>query len=373
MAELTLVEAVNDALRTELERDRTKTYVVEISPLGLVEMTRQNVTDGPREILTRKCPVCEGDGIVVSDQTMAMQVERRLRGLATSGSRVQAFRVAVHPRILPLVLGPGGERMAAIEDVAKRRFFLVPAENGHIHTNHFEVLAEGKLTDLQPGTPVAEGAELELKLVELGLHDATAAVGKVDGFEVVVAGAAKLVGKKAKIHIGRVLEGQAFATLVVADAPESPITFESEAEKPTRAPARRKTAAEPAEAGPETESDVVEEETEPGADAEPVLDEEADVAEEQAGDRPAPKKRTRRGSRGGRRRKKKPSADAVAGDGGETEAVAQEAGDAAGEDAGAEPEPEPTTKPKSKPAAQRRRTPKVHVPTPDLESPKDDG
>ncbi len=46
---------VEEALKNELERDRTKTYVVEISPLGLVEMTRQNVTDGPREILTRKC------------------------------------------------------------------------------------------------------------------------------------------------------------------------------------------------------------------------------------------------------------------------------------------------------------------------------
>jgi ribonuclease G len=51
-------ETVEEALRTELERDRTKTYVVEISPLGLVEMTRQNVTDGPREILTNRCPVC---------------------------------------------------------------------------------------------------------------------------------------------------------------------------------------------------------------------------------------------------------------------------------------------------------------------------
>ena len=45
---------VEEALERELERDRTKTYVVEISPLGLVEMTRQNVTDGPREILTRR-------------------------------------------------------------------------------------------------------------------------------------------------------------------------------------------------------------------------------------------------------------------------------------------------------------------------------
>ena len=83
---------VEDALRTELERDRTKTYVVEISPLGLVEMTRQNVTDGPREILTTKCVVCAGDGFVVSEATHALAIERKLRTLAKA-SRVQAFRV----------------------------------------------------------------------------------------------------------------------------------------------------------------------------------------------------------------------------------------------------------------------------------------
>ena len=47
---------------------------------------------------------------------------------------------------------------------------------------------------------------------------------------------------------------QAFALLVAADAADNPITFESEAEKPTRAPARRKTAAEPAEADAEAEA-----------------------------------------------------------------------------------------------------------------------
>ena len=86
-------ETVEEALRSELERDRTKTYVVEISPLGLVEMTRQNVTDGPREILTNRCPVCDGDGVVVSEATHALEIERRLRAIA-KGSRVQAFKVA---------------------------------------------------------------------------------------------------------------------------------------------------------------------------------------------------------------------------------------------------------------------------------------
>jgi ribonuclease G len=53
-------DAVLKTLRKMLDEDRTKTYVMEISPLGLVEMTRQNVTDGVREILTKTCPVCDG-------------------------------------------------------------------------------------------------------------------------------------------------------------------------------------------------------------------------------------------------------------------------------------------------------------------------
>ena len=64
-----------------LDEDRTMTDVVEISPLGLVEMTRQNVTEGVREILTKTCPTCEGEGVVLSEETVALDVERRLREL----------------------------------------------------------------------------------------------------------------------------------------------------------------------------------------------------------------------------------------------------------------------------------------------------
>ena len=74
-------DAVLKTLRKALDEDRTKTYVVEISPLGLVEMTRQNVTDGVREILTKPCPTCDGEGVVLSEETVAIEVERRLRDL----------------------------------------------------------------------------------------------------------------------------------------------------------------------------------------------------------------------------------------------------------------------------------------------------
>ena len=177
-------QAVEDALRTELERDRTKTYVVEISPLGLVEMTRQNVTEGPREILTRKCPTCGGDGVVISEQSAAIDLERRLRALAR-GSRVQAYRVEVNAKVASLLIGPGASRLQEIEAASRRRFFLVAKEN--VHLDHFLVLEQGKLETVAPEAPFAEGATLELQPVEVGLHDPQAAVAKLDGYDVVVA------------------------------------------------------------------------------------------------------------------------------------------------------------------------------------------
>jgi ribonuclease G len=310
-------ETVEEALRSELERDRTKTYVVEISPLGLVEMTRQNVTDGPREILTTRCPVCSGDGIVVSDSTHALEVERKLRATA-KGSRVQAFEVAVHPRVLPLLVGRGGTRLEALEALTRRRFFLVSTDgNGHVHLDHFEVVRQGKLETLLPPAPVTEGAEVEVKLVEVGLHDPTAGVGKLDGgYEVVVAGASKLVGKKVTASIGRALAGGAYATLA-ATGPEAapPITFEAEAEKPVRASRSKKDAGavavrdeplEPIEPEAPEESEAPEE---PGEFEESDEFEVAAVADgEPAADGPPKKKRTRRGTRGGRGRKKPPAA-----------------------------------------------------------------
>ena len=76
-------EIVLEHFRKELSKDRTKTYLVEISPLGLVEMTRQNVSEGVREILTSTCRDCEGRGVVVSAETHAIEVERAVVELAT--------------------------------------------------------------------------------------------------------------------------------------------------------------------------------------------------------------------------------------------------------------------------------------------------
>jgi ribonuclease G len=329
---------VEEALKNELERDRTKTYVVEISPLGLVEMTRQNVTDGPREIMTRRCPTCAGDGVVLSETTAAIDVERQLRAKA-AGSRAKALRVELNARVAALLVGPGAERLAELEERTKKRFFI--ERNDDVHLDHLAVLEQGTIEQLAPKAPVAEDAELQLELGELGLHDPGAGVGKVDGYSIEVADAARLVGKKVKARVNRVLDGTAYATLVRPAPPaaaEYPITAEAEAEKPTRAPRRKKAAeAAPAEETPTPEAEI---EAEAEAEAVAVVEEPEPAAPATVEDeQPKPKKKTRRGSRGGRGRKKKPAA------------TAPTDGDAPPAE---EPQPEPAT------------VATIHVPGPEL-------
>jgi Rne/Rng family ribonuclease len=60
-------ERVLNTLEQELQKDRTKTQVVTLSKLGLVEMTRKNVTEGLSETLGHTCTKCEGRGLVFKD------------------------------------------------------------------------------------------------------------------------------------------------------------------------------------------------------------------------------------------------------------------------------------------------------------------
>src|SRR4029453_14384376 len=215
---------VEGALKTELERDRTKTYVVEISPLGLVGETRQNGTDGPREIITRKCIVCGGDGVVLSEASAAVDAERRLRALAASAPRTKAFKVELEAKVAATLIGPGASPLFPLEEDMKRRFLVESRDD--VPVDHFEVLGKGTLENVlgEDSKAKLEGKTFELKLGEVGRHDVHAAVGKHDGLTVIVGHASGLVGKKAKVRIERVLDGIAYASLAAGQKdPEAPL------------------------------------------------------------------------------------------------------------------------------------------------------
>ncbi len=59
-------EQVVRRLKRELLRDRTKTRVSDVSRLGLVQMTRKNVSQGLVESFSSKCEQCDGHGFVTN-------------------------------------------------------------------------------------------------------------------------------------------------------------------------------------------------------------------------------------------------------------------------------------------------------------------
>jgi ribonuclease G len=116
--------AVKAALDAELARDRTRTFVVDISPLGLVEMTRQNISDGPREVMSEACADCDGGlGFVISDETHAISAERAVRRKA-AGLPAGDLSVAVHPRVASILLADDAGRLNGLEEDTGRAIRL---------------------------------------------------------------------------------------------------------------------------------------------------------------------------------------------------------------------------------------------------------
>jgi len=202
-------EMVLATLEAELETDRTKTYVVELSPLGLVEMTRQNTTDGARGILTRTCPTCLGRARVMSDETMALNVERRVRALAQR-SPAKAWLIEVSGGVAERL---SGDRLKKLEKQVGRRVFFEGGAGLPVET--FRVLSEGTAVHVQEQRiPVKEGQEVELELEFSLTYSPRDAVGYIDGYMVIVEGGRQSLGQRCKVRISATARTGAYATVL---------------------------------------------------------------------------------------------------------------------------------------------------------------
>ncbi len=66
------------ALERALSRDRAKTYLTEMSPLGLVEITRKRTRESLGRLLMQPCPVCGGRGALKTPQTVCYEIFREI-------------------------------------------------------------------------------------------------------------------------------------------------------------------------------------------------------------------------------------------------------------------------------------------------------
>jgi ribonuclease G len=211
-------DAVLKALRNALDEDRTKTFVVEISPLGLVEMTRQNVTDGVREIMTRPCPTCSGEGVIKSEETLGLEFERRMRDLAKE-SDAEALLIQMNPRVSAEFTREDARVLRQIEEETGKWFTFEGSEG--LPMDHFAVVLESTRDKvIERAVPFRAGEEVHVEIVEPHMYSPGDAVAKVDGYMIQITGAGDYVGEK---HLVRIEEaGRTSAVATLLDAEPSP-------------------------------------------------------------------------------------------------------------------------------------------------------
>lgn len=114
---------VLNTLEAALKTDRRRTRIVQISPSGLVEITRRREGSSLRQLLHRVCPYCEGDGVVKTASTVAIETRRRLRetALKTPGTAIQ---VTLRPEVACALLGPDNEFLKGLEESVSTTIYL---------------------------------------------------------------------------------------------------------------------------------------------------------------------------------------------------------------------------------------------------------
>jgi ribonuclease G len=71
-------QTVYKAIKERLKKDKAKTQVLQISPVGLMEMTRQRLNESLRDSMYEPCPYCQGRARVKTPMTMSIEIQRRL-------------------------------------------------------------------------------------------------------------------------------------------------------------------------------------------------------------------------------------------------------------------------------------------------------
>jgi ribonuclease G len=202
-------------------------------------MTRQNVTEGVREIMTRACPTCDGEGVIKSEETIAIEIERRLRDEVGAEP---AYLVRMNPRVTAQFTGHSASALRALEAETGKVFYFEGSEG--LPLDHFAITARGTQEEIaEQAVPFRPGDELLVHIVEPHMYNVDDAVAKIDSYLISVTGGFRHVGEKRLVRIDEVGRTAAVATLLDADGEPEALDSEPSRRRGRRGGRRRSAAA----------------------------------------------------------------------------------------------------------------------------------
>jgi len=170
------------------------------------------VTDGVREILTAPCPTCEGEGVVLSAETVALEGLRKLREVAAENPGPDAFLLRVNPKVVR-ELTDAESGLTELESETGKQFHFEGGDALPIET--FDVVESGSREEIEArALPFKVGEEVLVKIEEPHMYNADDAVARVDSYIVSVSGGGRFVGERKLVRIEEVERAAAVASLL---------------------------------------------------------------------------------------------------------------------------------------------------------------
>ena len=93
-------KAILEVLAAKLKIDRTKTTVLGLTGLGLIEMTRKKIRPNLEGLLYNECPNCRGKGFIQSPETVAIAIKRSLRANKVKNTLGRALLIQANPKVI---------------------------------------------------------------------------------------------------------------------------------------------------------------------------------------------------------------------------------------------------------------------------------
>ncbi|MDF1860144.1 MAG: Rne/Rng family ribonuclease [Verrucomicrobiales bacterium] len=108
--------AVYKVMRERLRNDKAKTQALQISQLGLMEMTRQRLNESLNITVNEPCHYCQGRGMVKSAESMSVELQRRINGVLAKGEGSHSELVVIlHPDVMERLRTHDGELFVELE------------------------------------------------------------------------------------------------------------------------------------------------------------------------------------------------------------------------------------------------------------------
>ena len=129
-------EKIFNALKEALKKDKSKTHVLPMSEMGLIQMTRKRTREPLTRILCEPCFYCEGEGYLVSRQSICNNIYREILRDAhdMDGTRLT---LRVNPQIAELFLGQENLLIANLERNIGKQIVIYP--NPEFHMEQFDI------------------------------------------------------------------------------------------------------------------------------------------------------------------------------------------------------------------------------------------